>query len=126
MVGVVPANSSRLAGLPALSRIQLPGEPVGSVSPKVRFVFVRLVSRLTVTSPGRLTVLKSAVSPTPSAMKPFSQLVGSPQMLLERLVQVPLTARELSVPARSRQQVIGRRARASGRTGEKAVGVLMG
>src|SRR5262245_32491655 len=71
-------------------------------------------------------VLKSAVSPVPSATTPFNQFVASPQMLLVKLVQVPLAACEVSVPVRSSQHTVLRRDRVNGRTGEKAVGVLMG
>src|SRR5205085_2771686 len=92
IVGVVPARFSTFPALPPLSIIQLAGEPVGSLSANFKLVLVRDVSRLTVISAVGLSVLKSAVSPIPSAMVAFSQFVGSPQMLLVRLVQTPSVA----------------------------------
>src|SRR5688500_14311102 len=85
-------------------------EPLGEVSPKITCPTVRELSRVTVTVPTMLSVLKSAVKSPPEATMLLNQLEVVPQVPLATLVQVPLSAWTLAAS----RGMARRAARASG------------
>ena len=92
-VGVTPARMRLLVAVPLLSRTH-PAAVVVLVSPKIRPVRVRSESSLTVLSAVRLSVLKLAVEPRPSATMPPDQFPVVLQEPPETVwVHVPSAAR---------------------------------
>ena len=92
IVGVPPARVRTLLADPLLSRTQPPAE-VMSVSPKRRLPMILAVSRRTVVSPARSSVLKSAVNPEPSAITLLDQFALTPHRFpLAACVQIPSAA----------------------------------